>query len=441
MRFITNWIALFLFVLWAAPGWTQSSQIESLRIWSGSPDRTRVVFDVTSPAPYRVFTLKDPHRLVVDLSNTRLNTRLPQFPPDHPIFRKIRSTARQNADVRVVLDLKLPVKPKSFQLKPDKPYGHRLVIDIYPNYLRTVATTPTVAKTPKKKRTASTAIRQLIIAIDAGHGGEDPGALGRRGTREKDVVLTIAKQLAVLIRKESGMRPVLIRKGDYYLGLRQRIKLARNAKADLFVSIHADAFKNSGVQGASVFTLSQRGASSEAAKWLAAKENAADLIGGIKLGDKDNVLAKVLMDLSQTATMEASYDVGKRVLINLKDMGQVHKNVVQKARFVVLKSPDIPSILVETAFISNPIEEKKLRNPRYQRRLARAVFTGIREYFALNPPPGTHFSAKRHVISKGETLSGIAQHYGVSTKRLRAVNALSQSHIQIGQVLTIPTGT
>jgi len=286
-------------------------------------------------------------------------------------------------------------------------------------------------------------LREVIVAIDAGHGGNDSGARGPRGAREKDVVIAIARKLEALIRVEPGMRPIMIRKGDYYVGLRERMKKARAAKADLFVSIHADAFKKSTVRGSSVFTLSRRGASREAARWrsLVAHENAADLVGGVSLDDKDDMLASVLLDLSQTATQEASSDVAAKVLRNLKKMGVVHKKTVQSAGFVVLKSPDIPSILVETAFISNPSEEMKLITSAYQKRLAKAVFRGLQDYFAVYAPPGTRIAARRHTISRGETLSGIAQQYGVSTKRLQLANALSSSNIRIGQVLEIPEGS
>ncbi len=432
----TKSLWLGLLVLWNIPVWAQPSQLESLRIWN-APERTRLVFDVTSPQSHRIFTLDNPPRLVIDLSNTTLNTKLPQLPKDHLVFQRVRSAPRNKIDLRVVVDLKTAVKPQSFQLKPNDQYGHRLVVD-----LTTHNTHESTTKRPKKKLDVDhLTVRDLVISIDAGHGGEDPGARGARGTKEKDVVLAISKHLAHLIKLEPGMRPQMTRTGDYYLGLRRRIEKAREAKADLFVSIHADAFKNRRVRGATVYTLSARGASSEAAKWLAARENAADLVGGISLREKDNVLAKVLLELSQTATLEASHEAAAHVVKNLNKLGHMHKQRVQKARFVVLKSPDIPSILVETAFISNPSEEKNLRNKRHQKRLAAAIFKGIREYFIYNAPPGTRLAMKKHVITRGETLSGIAEEYGVSMRRLRTANSLSNTRIRIGQVLTIPTGS
>ena len=418
------------------PVWAQPSQLGSLRIWN-APERTRLVFDVTNPQSHRIFTLDNPLRLVIDLSNTVLDTKLPQLSKNHSVIRRIRSAPRNKTGLRVVVDLKTPIKPQSFQLKPNKSYGHRLVVDLH-----APITTNNSNKKPKKKfNVDGLSLRDLIITIDAGHGGDDPGARGARGTKEKDVVLAISKRLARLIQNEPGMRPVLTRTGDYYLGLRRRIAKARQGKADLFVSIHADAFKNRNVRGASVYTLSERGASSEAAKWLATRENAADLIGGIKLREKDDVLAKVLLELSQTATQQASQEAATHILKNLNKLGKMHKRHVQRARFVVLKSPDIPSILIETAFISNRSEEKNLRSARYQQRLATAIFKGIREYFRNNAPPGTLLALKEHVITRGDTLSGIAQEYGISMKTLRTANSLSTTRIRIGQVLTIPTGS
>jgi len=282
-------------------------------------------------------------------------------------------------------------------------------------------------------------LRDLIIAIDAGHGGEDPGTIGRKGTREKDVVLAIAKELNQQIQNAHGMRPVMVRRGDYYVGLRRRMKIAREHRADLFVSIHADSFKDPRVRGSSVYVLSRNGASSEAARWLAEQENAADLVGGVSLDDKDDLLASVLLDLSQTATLSASTDVGTNVLKQLGTTGKTHKRRVQRAGFMVLKSPDIPSILVETAFLSNPSEEKRLRNRAQQRKIAKAMVAGVKGYFKHNAPPGTRLAGRSHTIARGDTLGAIAGYYGVSLRDLRKANALKGSDIKIGQVLEIPT--
>jgi N-acetylmuramoyl-L-alanine amidase len=472
-------IPFVVFVLFTTAGFAQATQVSSLRFRSAQ-DHARLVFDVSSAVKHRLLMLSNPDRVVIDLANTRLHGRLNQPPSSHPLIKKIRSAPRNGTDLRVVLDLKSVVKPQIFALKPSGTHGHRLVVDLY-DTKKTPAqrnkrqktsdgkvvrnkkasgknkiiggTKTTRAALRKGVKTSSGAVkpkrvsrktfrrgRDIVIAIDAGHGGDDPGARGVRGTKEKDVVFAIAKKLEALIRRQPGMRAMMIRNGDYYVSLRQRMRVARKARADLFVSIHADAYTKSHVHGSSVYTLSERGASSEAARWLAARENAADLVGGVSLDDKDDLLASVLLDLSQTATREASQDVAGKVLANLKRVGRLHKRQVQHAGFVVLKSPDIPSILVETAFISNPHEENNLRNKRHQTQLANAMFNGIVEYFAFRAPPGMHV-AQEYVISPGDTLSAIAQRYGVSLKKLRVQNSLKGSEIRAGQVLKIPHGS
>ena len=438
-------VGLFLLI---STAYAEQVKVDSLRYWT-APDHTRMVFDVNTAATHQIFLLENPARLVIDFSDTKLIKPLAQPPANHALFSRIRSGIRNKKDLRVVVDLSAAiVTPKSFSLKPSKTYGHRLVVDLFSKdkkrtvvsakkYQNKKTVTKTVTKTVKNKA------RDIIIAIDAGHGGEDPGAHGPRGTQEKKVVLAISKKVAALINRKPGMKAVLVRKGDYYIKLRKRMQIARAHKADLFVSIHADAFKNSKVRGASVFTLSNRGASSEAARWLAKHENSADLVGGVKLADKEDMLASVLMDLSQTATKEASRDVAGKILRNFKGIGHLHKNDVQKAGFMVLKSPDIPSILVETAFISNPGEERKLRSNAHQAKIAKAIYSGVVSYFNMHAPAGTYIalnSDKRHRISRGETLSGIAHYYGVSMKSIKSVNALANNQIRIGQVLTIPRG-
>jgi N-acetylmuramoyl-L-alanine amidase len=335
--------------------------------------------------------------------------------------------------LRIVLDLKQGVQPRSFTLKPNEQYGHRLVVDLYNK-------TETASKTVVKKTVAdkNTQLRNLVIAIDAGHGGEDPGAIGRHGTREKDVVFSIARRLADLIEKEPGMRAVLIREGDYYIGLRQRIDRARELNADLFISIHADGFRDQRASGSSVFVLSNRGATSEMARWVAEKENLSDLAGGVSLDDKDGLLAEVLLDLSQTATIEASLEVADNLLGELKGIGKTHKSTVQQAGFVVLKSPDIPSILVETAFISNPQEEKKLRSQQHQQVLARAMLRGIQDYFGKYPPPGTHMIPRQYIVKSGDTLSDIALQHQVSLNSLRGYNDRKNDLVRVGETLRIP---
>jgi N-acetylmuramoyl-L-alanine amidase len=426
------WLGL-LWLPWLANA--AALQVQGVRLWA-APDSTRVVFDVSGPVDHRLFTLQNPDRLVIDLSNASMDPAVKQTFTRGGIVNTMRSGPRNGHDLRLVLDLNAPAKPKSFVLKPNEQYGHRLVIDLFD-------TAQKPASTPKKIQPANAPaqLRDVVIAIDAGHGGEDPGARGKQGTHEKDVVLAMARRLAKLVEQEPGMRPVLIRDGDYYVGLRKRMEKARKNRADLFISIHADAFRDPRVQGASVYAVSRRGASSEMARWLAARENAADLVGGVSLDDKDDLLAEVLLDLAQTATLESSNEVAAEVLTEMKRVGEVHKGHVQHAGFVVLKSPDIPSLLVETAFISNPSEEKRLRSAAHQQKIAAAIMTGVRKYFAANPPPGTlvaKASPRQHVIRRGDTLSHIAQRYGVSMASLRQHNKLRDDNLLVGTVLTIP---
>jgi N-acetylmuramoyl-L-alanine amidase len=379
--------------------------------------------------------------LVIDLKKTRLKAKMPKPDAKERVVRNIRSAFRDGTDLRVVLDLERRVRPKSFILKPNREYGYRLVVDL--ELEQTAQTANPVGILSKTSARARARSRDVIVAIDAGHGGEDPGARGARGTYEKDVVLGIARKLAALVKAEPGMRPVMIRNGDYFMKLRDRVRRARKYKADLFVSIHADAFRDPRVRGSSVYTLSQRGASSEAARWLAERENTADLIGGVKLENKDDILASVLLDLSQTATLQASMEAAANVLKGLKKLGKTHKRRVQQAGFVVLKSPDIPSMLVETAFISNPWEERRLKNPAHQKKLAKALMSGIRRYFQISPPAGTLLAEsvpEKHIIVRGDTLSEIAHQYQVSLNNLRSLNKINGDRIRVGQVLSIPGG-
>ena len=407
---------------------------KQVRLWA-APDHTRVVFDTSSNVSHKVFTLKNPHRLVIDVPDAQAAKSL-QTTAAGGLVKGVRTAQNKDKTLRIVLDLKQPAKPRTFSLKPNGQYGHRLVIDLYETGASAGATNKAVVK--KTVATNPSALRDLVIAIDAGHGGEDPGAIGRRGTREKTVVLAIARELAALVRKEPGMRPVMIREGDYYVGLRQRINKARKHNADLFISIHADGFHSHRASGSSVFVLSRRGASSEMGRWLEAKENSADLAGGVSLDDKDDLLAEVLLDLSQSATIEASHAVASNMLAGLKRLGKMHKSSVQRAGFVVLKSPDIPSILIETAFISNPQEENKLRDKRHQKKLAKAMLSGIRDYFDDHPPPGTHMVARKYKVKSGDTLSEIAAVHQVSLSSLRGYNSLKSDRLRVGDTLRIP---
>ncbi len=412
----------------AGPAALAATEFKGVRLWA-APDHTRVVFDTSGPLEHQLFSLSNPERLVIDVPSAQVAASL-KTNKTGGLVKAIRTANNTPDNLRIVLDLKQAVKPRSFILKPNDRYGHRLVIDLYEQD----------SATPVKKVVASkpTAVRDLVIAIDAGHGGDDPGAIGRRKTREKDVVLAIARRLADLVRQEPGMRPVLIREGDYYIGLRQRIDKARKHNADLFISIHADGFKNGRASGSSVYVLSRRGASSEMARVLAAKENAADLAGGVSLDDKDELLREVLLDLSQTATLEASHEMAGNMLGELKRIGKTHKKSVQRAGFLVLKSPDIPSILVETAFITNPDEERRLRESGHQQKLARAMLSGIKDYFDKHPPPGTRKPARQYVVKRGDTLSHIAQRHQVSLSTLRGYNSLKSDTLRVGDKLRIP---
>lgn len=420
-------------------------RVDNVRMWQ-APDSLRMVFDITAEAEHKLFLLSNPDRVVIDLKNTSAaDLKLDPALLDQSWLKGMRSAARGKHDYRVVLDLHRRVTPSTFILKPNKSYGHRLVVDLK----GPTATAPinSVTNSPQveiKSASEKNSGRDIIIAIDAGHGGEDPGALGYRGTREKDVVLQVARKLKALVDKEEGMRAVMIRDGDYYISLRDRVTKVRDSKADLLISIHADAFKNHKARGSSVFALSPEGATSEAARWLAESENSADLIGGVSLDDKDEVLASVLLDLSQTASIEDSLEVGNSVLSELKGVGRVHKRRVEQAGFVVLKSPDVPSILVETAFISNPEEERKLKNGGHQTNLAKALLKGVRTYFTRKPPPGTLLAMRNaprqaHVIQAGETLNSISRLYRVSTKTLRDSNELKNDSLRTGQVIHIPS--
>jgi N-acetylmuramoyl-L-alanine amidase len=414
-----------------------ATTVENIRIWAEG-GKTRVVLDLSGPAEHSIFTLRGPDRLVVDLKDGRLGDQLSRMPAGAGAVRSIRSGLRADGQLRVVLDLSEDVRPRSFTAGPNGTYGDRLVIDLQRNgNLRAV----------KRASEGYTPGRDIVIAVDPGHGGHDPGAIGKYRTREKDVALAISKQLAARIDAEKGMRAVLVRSGDYYVDHRRRTAIAHEHHADLFVSIHADAVSDRRVGGATVYALSLKGASDEEARLLAERENAAVRVGGVSLDDKDDVLASVLLDLSQNAALGASLEVGKSVIGELSHVGNVRRHNVQQAGLLVLKSPDMPSILVETAYISNPAEERKLADRNEQGRLASAILAGIRDYFYANPPPDTLIAMNtrrapdrqvRYVITPGDTLSEIAQRYNVSTSVIRSANRISGDNIRVGQTLSIP---
>jgi N-acetylmuramoyl-L-alanine amidase len=422
------------------------ADVQGVRLWH-APDSSRLVFDLNREAEHKIFPLSSPNRLVIDIENSKMLDSLKDLDVSVGPIKKVRWGMRDKKDLRIVLDLREAIDAKSFPLPPNNQYSHRLVVDLLP---RRQSTRPLTLSKPvlDVKQTQATS-RDIIVAIDAGHGGEDPGAIGHGGIYEKKVVLGIAKKLAALLERERGFKPVLVRTGDYYIGLRERTRKARLSNADLFISIHADAFSSHRASGSSVFALSQRGATSEAARWLADKENSSDLIGGVggvSLDDKEDLLAGVLLDLSMTASLSVSLDLGQMVLNSMGGVAKLHKRKVEQAGFAVLKSPDIPSLLIETGFLSNPGEAKKLKTSSYQRRMASSIHQGIKRYFMQSPPPGTYLASirdksdrlKEYVIAPGDTLSVIAQRHATSMSTLKELNGLKTSIIRVGQVIKVP---
>ncbi|WP_336272962.1 N-acetylmuramoyl-L-alanine amidase [Vreelandella indica] len=459
----------------------QASSVESMRLWA-APDHARLVFDLSAATNANVFSLQNPARLVIDLDDTQMDTDPSTLPLHDSAITSVRTGKREGGGLRVVLELNRAIEPRHFTLTPNDQYGHRLVVDLeYPGEsavenpidpieamireqeiqaqrASTQAQLPGSVEPPRNEAPAAVQEakphprRDIIIAVDAGHGGEDPGAIGPSGTREKDVVLEIARRLASEVNGTEGFKAVLVRDGDYYLGLRQRTALAREQKADFFVSIHADAFTSPRPQGSSVYALSQRGATSETAQWLADSENRSDLIGGVdgslSLRDKDQVLRGVLLDLTMTATLNDSLSIGGQVLEQLGRVNRLHKSRVEQAGFMVLKSPDIPSLLIEVGFISNPDEERRLRDPVHQGGLSQAIFSGLREHFQRYPPPASLLAWQRdnqgspagneYRIQSGDTLSAIAVRHGVPVNQLKQANDINGDVIRVGQVLQIP---
>lgn len=399
---------------------------------------TRTIVHLDRQPDYKLFALSNPDRVVIDIKGGRLASGFRSA--NAGVVENIRH-GRQGDDLRIVLDLAGSAQAKSFVLSPSQRDGHRLVIELE----QASASDPTPVLTAANA--APSGERDIVIAIDAGHGGKDPGAIGPTGAREKDVTLQVARELMSVLDAERGLKAILIRDGDVYLPHAERYQKAREQEADLFVSIHADAFTRPDARGSSVFVMSTRGASSEAARWLAERENAADLVGGVTLSDKDNLLATVLLDLSQGATLEASNAVAENVLRAMARVGNVHKNEVQRANFMVLRSPDVPSLLVETGFISNPAEERNLKDAQFRRRLALAIRDGIKDYFSVAPPHGTWYAAnvrpteRHHTVTRGETLAVIARRHGVSVQSIRSANGLATDRILVGAVLRIPVSS
>ncbi|WNO60174.1 N-acetylmuramoyl-L-alanine amidase [Rheinheimera sp. MMS21-TC3] len=417
------WLALPLFA---------ANQVQGIRIWP-SPDSTRVVFDLKEPADHKSFSLDNPDRLVIDLTNTSGGSQLPNIVGDSALIKAIRSSGDNNS-MRVVLDLTKASKANVFTLPPTAPYGHRLVVDL-PDSLAAEFVPPPAIR----------AARDIIIAIDAGHGGEDPGSIGPSGFYEKNITLPIAQRLLTLINQQDGMQAMLVRTNDYYVHVNRRTEIARSQKADLLISVHADAFTSAQPRGASVWVLSQKRATTEVGRMLEQTERHSELLGGVAEIIKDSAneryLAQTVLDLSMHHSMTTAHQVADHVLAELGKVAHLHQSKPQKASLGVLKATDIPSILVEVGFISNPQEEKLLRSSSHQSKLAKAMFNAVNSYFRQSPPADSKYAlyrAKEHKVSVGESLSVLAQRYKVSVADLRQYNQLSSDNIHVGQVLRIP---
>ena len=427
-------IALVLVLIPAA----HAADVNAVRLWR-APDHTRVVLDLSESADFSTLSLENPQRFVVDLSRSQLSASLTSLPLEGTPISGVRSGIRKGTDLRLVFDLTDSVRTSVFLLPPNETTGHRVVIDLFDDTV-SVAPQPVLSVESLDER------RDIVIAIDPGHGGEDPGASGPGGLREKTVVLQIARRLESQLAEIPGFKPVLVRSGDYYVSLKNRRDQARRLEADLFVSIHADAFREKSAHGASVYALSMRGATSTTAQYLADTENAADLVGGVELADMDPMLAGVLADLSMTGTLDTSLNLGALILEQIDGVARLHKKRVEQAGFAVLKSPDVPSLLIETGFISNPGEAERLATPAYQDKMARAIRRGIQSWFARQPPPGTLLAWQREqggrevTIASGDTLSEIAERYGVTVASIKTNNGLNRDVIFVGQTLVIPEG-
>ena len=405
-----------------------SVRVKDIRL-SQQKNNTRLVFDLNGPVNHKLFTLHKPERVVIDLKQTQLVNSGNIEDMHNGLLRGIRTGVRNKTDLRVVLDLSDKSSPKSFLLQPTGDQGYRLVIDL--------KDPAAVIKKTKKHND----LREVVIAIDPGHGGKDPGATGRMGTKEKDITLQIGRRLEKLINKQPGMKAAMIRRSDKFMKLRQRIAKAHEVNADLMISIHADSFPDKRARGASVYALSVGGATSETARLLAENENKVDLLfGNINLDDKDEMVRHVLLDLSLTGTIQSSLDIGDEVLKELTRVGRVHKKKVQQAGFAVLKAPNIPAILLETAFISNPKEERNLRSPAHQTKVSKAILRGINDYFIRKAPPGTWLSENRktYKIKSGDTLGSIADRFDTSVSRIRSRNSIHTDRLQVGQTIYIP---
>ncbi|RHW75696.1 N-acetylmuramoyl-L-alanine amidase [Colwellia sp. RSH04] len=410
-----------------------ANSIDGIRVWP-APENTRIVFDVKNKPDYKYFTLSNPNRLVIDFERTKNAVSLKKLAANDPRVKRFRtSTSKKTGTTRLVLELAKSYQLSVFPLSPAGQYGNRLVIDLYDK-----DRTNKVASQPKEDH------HDIIIGIDAGHGGEDPGSIGHKGTYEKRVTLAIAKKLQALINKEKGMKAVMIRSGDYYVNLNRRTSLARERNVDFLVSIHADAFRTPGPNGASVWVVTKKRAESELARWLLKREEKSELLGGgggVIKNTADSHLALALADMSKEHSLGVSFGVANKVIRELKKITKMHKKTPQNGNFAVLKSSDIPSILVETGFISNHKEEKNLTWSKHQHRLASAIHTGIKDYFMAYPLAGSYFASvgyKKHKVRSGESLSVLAQRYNTSISKIKTVNKLKNNALRIGQTLKIP---
>jgi N-acetylmuramoyl-L-alanine amidase len=454
-RLQTAMLQLWLCAALLFPALAQAGDIRDLRVWR-SPDYTRVVIDVDSRVEYSVFVLENPHRVVIDVADSRMFADVARVDlADSPV-RSVRSAARNQSDTRIVLDMDNPVNPSSFSLPPNAEFGDRLVVDLYD--LGTEPPAQPAEITPSSPAERQTAVassqRNIVIAIDAGHGGDDPGAIGYDGRiREKDVALAISRAVYERLRNIPGYEPVMIRQGDYYVRLQQRPQLARQNRADIFLSIHADSFSTSRAEGVTVYALSQTIAEDENIRRVAEKENSADLLGGVSgdtsLKNFEDDLALTLLDLSMAWSIEQSVAAGSYILNALGTVAKLRRDEPQQGNLWVLRSPDIPSLLIETGYLSNPTEARRLNSGDYQRRLADAIVQGVMNYFYERPPEGTLVAWQKsnnqgpdrhYVVQRGDSLSLIAQRHNVNMAQLRAANKLSGDIVQLGQTLTIPGG-
>jgi N-acetylmuramoyl-L-alanine amidase len=427
---IKSWLLLSLALLSFST--VAANQVQSVRVWP-SPDNTRVVFDMSAAPEHKSFSLDKPDRLVIDLSNIKGGSSLPEISGESALIKAIRSSGDANS-MRIVLDLAKHSNANVFTLPPTPPYGHRLVVDLPDNQ-------PVQNLPPPAIRAA----RDIVIAIDAGHGGEDPGSIGPSGFYEKNITLPIAKQLAHLINNQPGMKAMMVRTNDYYIHVNRRTEIARGQQADLLVSIHADAFTTPQPRGASVWVLSLRRATSEVGRMLEQTERHSELLGGVAEIIKDSAneryLAQTVLDLSMNHSMITAYQAANEVLQELGKVAYLHKKEPQAASLGVLKAPDIPSILVEVGFISNPKEERQLRSSAYQTKLAQSLFTALKRHYEKSAPADSLFAqqrAREHKVSAGESLSLLAQRYNVSVDDLRNINQLANDSIRVGQTLRIP---